>query len=83
MRIKLTNLISPVIAILILLVSVPLTAAAATPPQAIRAIRFSQDSQVSSGPLLVMGPKFHSRPWPTSSMEGAIRQSSVLTADAP
>jgi len=63
MRIKLTNLISPVIAILILLASVPLTAAAATPLQA-AAVRFSLDSQISTQPLQLRL---------TNSGEGAIR----------
>ncbi len=53
MRDKLTKLIASLTVILILVASVPLTASAATPPQAIEAIRFSQDSQVSNRPLVV------------------------------
>ncbi len=53
MCLRLTNLISVIGVILILVVSVPVTASAATPSQAIEAIRFSQDSQVSNRPLLV------------------------------
>lgn len=53
MYLRLTNLVSFIGVILILLASVPLTASAATPPQATEAIHFSQDSQVSNLPLQV------------------------------
>ena len=53
MRVKLTNRISFIGVILILLASVPLTASAAAPSKASEAIRFSQGSRVSSRPLQV------------------------------